>query len=44
VVAADSAAAYGVGRQVESHSELSGLQYRVFREYDEALAWLGGAV
>jgi hypothetical protein len=35
-----STAAYGAGRMAEIQSELVGLTYRVFRDYDEALRWL----
>jgi hypothetical protein len=40
VVDPSSLAAYGVGRKAETQSELQGLTYRVFRDYDQALAWL----
>jgi len=40
VVPATSTASYGAGRMAEIQSELQGLTYRVFREYDEALHWL----
>lgn len=40
VVASGSEAAYGAGRMTEIRSELQGLVYRVFRDYDEALRWL----
>lgn len=40
VVKADSDASFEVGRTVETHADLAGLQYRVFRDYDAALMWL----
>ena len=42
VVAAESDGAFGVGRQIEAYAELGGMKYRVFRQYDDALAWLDG--
>ena len=40
VVKADSDASFEVGRTIETHAELAGLQYRVFRDYEAALMWL----
>jgi len=40
VVGPSSLAAYGAGRMAEIQSELEGLTYRVFRDYDDALRWL----
>jgi hypothetical protein len=40
VVAPESLAAFGAGRMTEIQSELHGLSYRVFRDYDSAMHWL----
>lgn len=40
VVAPESLAAFGAGRMTEIQSELHGLSYRVFRDYDAAMHWL----
>lgn len=37
----DSLVAYGMGRVTEALLDETTLKYRVFREVDEALAWLG---
>ena len=44
VVPEDSVASYGMGRMVEIRSEDTGVDYRVFREVEDALAWLGTGV
>jgi hypothetical protein len=41
VVPRDSTASFGMGRMVEIRTEAAGVPYRVFREYDDALAWVG---
>jgi hypothetical protein len=41
VVARDSTASFGMGRMVEIRAEEDGVAYRVFRDYDDALAWVG---
>jgi hypothetical protein len=40
VVPRDSTASFGMGRMVEIRAE-DGVPYRVFRDYDDALAWVG---
>jgi hypothetical protein len=40
VVALDSVASFGAGRMTEIQTELQGLSYRVFRDYDAAMRWL----
>jgi hypothetical protein len=42
VVPAASMAAYGIGRMGEAHADINHLQYRVFRDYEEAVRWAGG--
>ena len=41
VVRRDATAAYGMGRMVEIRAEEVGGAYRVFREFDDALEWVG---
>lgn len=45
VVRSDSIASYGMGRMVEIRADDdSGVVYRVFRDFDDALSWLGSSV
>jgi hypothetical protein len=44
VVRSDSVASYGMGRMVEIRAEEAGVTYRVFRDFDDALSWLGSSV
>lgn len=44
VVRPDSIASYGMGRMVEIRAEDAGVSYRVFRDFDDALSWLGSSV
>jgi hypothetical protein len=40
VIRVDSIASYGMGRMVEIRADANGNAYRVFRDYDTAIAWL----
>jgi hypothetical protein len=41
VVPRDSTASFGMGRMVEIRADEAGVAYRVFRDYDDALTWVG---
>jgi hypothetical protein len=44
VVRPDSVASYGMGRMVEIRADDADVAYRVFRDLDDAIAWLGTGV